>query len=95
MEARNFAGVQVIDRNDELCVLYEKSAAHDDSLRKGEAAMKDADGGMAALELRRQELERQLRLSRAKFPRLPELAGKVLTLQREVREARDTATRLA
>lgn len=25
VEQRNFAGVQLIDRNDELCVLYEKS----------------------------------------------------------------------
>lgn len=95
VEARNFAGVQVIDRNDELCVLYEKSAAHEDSLQKGEAAMKESEGGMQGLELRKKELQRQLRLSRAKFPRLPELAERVLTLQKDVRDARDTAARLA
>lgn len=32
LEDRNFAGVQVIDRNDELCVLYEKSNIQETTL---------------------------------------------------------------
>lgn len=32
VEQRNFAGVQLIDRNDELCVLYEKSNIQETTL---------------------------------------------------------------
>lgn len=33
VEQRNFAGVQLIDRNDELCVLYEKSNIQETTLK--------------------------------------------------------------
>ena len=35
MEKRNYAGIQLIDRNDELCILYEKSNVHEATLVGG------------------------------------------------------------
>lgn len=32
-ESRNYTGVQLIDRNDELCILYEKSNIHEKILK--------------------------------------------------------------
>jgi hypothetical protein len=40
-ESRNYTGVQLIDRNDELCVLYEKSNIHEKILKQGEFEIKD------------------------------------------------------
>merc|ERR1740121_3159372 len=39
VEKRNFTGTQLIDRNDELCILWEKSNIQERLLKKGEHAM--------------------------------------------------------
>ena len=39
VETRNFTGMQLIDRNDELCILYEKSNIQEETLKKGEIAL--------------------------------------------------------
>jgi uncharacterized protein YoxC len=36
VEERNVTGVQLIDRNDELCVLYERSNQQKEALKRGE-----------------------------------------------------------
>lgn len=36
VEQRNVTGVQLIDRNDELCILYERSNQQQEALKKGE-----------------------------------------------------------
>jgi hypothetical protein len=33
VEARNFTGIQLIDRNDELCILYEKANIQEKTLK--------------------------------------------------------------
>merc|ERR550514_2496920 len=38
VETRNFTGIQLIDRNDELCILWEKSNIQEKLLKKGEDA---------------------------------------------------------
>ena len=95
VEGRNYAGVQLIDRNDELCILYEKAAVNDEALKKGEESLRDGDAASRALRLRREELSRDLRVARAKFPQLPALAQRVLELQQEVQRASETSARLS
>ena len=36
VEQRNLTGVQLIDRNDELCILYERSNQQQEALKRGE-----------------------------------------------------------
>ena len=36
VEERNYTGIQLIDRNDELCILYEKSNIQEQIMRNGE-----------------------------------------------------------
>lgn len=43
IEARNYTGIVLIDRNDELCILYEKANVQDDILRRGELALKQRE----------------------------------------------------
>jgi hypothetical protein len=42
-ENRNYTGIQLIDRNDELCILYEKSNIQENILRKSEVAVKNLE----------------------------------------------------
>jgi len=35
-ESRNYMGIQLIDKNDELCILYEKSNIQENILKNGE-----------------------------------------------------------
>lgn len=42
-ENRNYTGIQLIDRNDELCILYEKSNMQEIILRKEELAVKSLE----------------------------------------------------
>ncbi len=37
IEARNYTGICMIDRNDELCILYEKANIQEEVMKKGEA----------------------------------------------------------
>ena len=48
VERRNFAGIQLIDRNDELCILYEKSNVHELTMSKGNVSGVPLRGGGAA-----------------------------------------------
>ena len=36
IEARNYTGICMIDRNDELCILYEKANIQEEVMKKGE-----------------------------------------------------------
>jgi hypothetical protein len=43
VEERNYTGIQLIDRNDELCILYEKSNIQEQILRNGELQLNSRD----------------------------------------------------
>ena len=36
IEKRNYTGIMLIDRNDELCILYEKSNIYEEVIRQGD-----------------------------------------------------------
>ena len=42
-ENRNLTGIQLIDRNDELCILYEKSNIQENILRTTEMNIKNVE----------------------------------------------------
>jgi chromosome segregation ATPase len=64
VEMRNYTAVQLIDRNDELVVLYEKSNVHEKTVAQGEMSMQSLNDEMRGLQIALQELERQLHVSR-------------------------------
>jgi len=43
IETRNQTGIQLIDRNDELCILYERSNIQEDTLKSGEIKLQELD----------------------------------------------------
>lgn len=42
-ENRNLTGIQLIDRNDQLCILYEKSNIQENILRSTEVNIKNVE----------------------------------------------------
>lgn len=71
VEERNATGVQLIDHNDELCILYERSNQQQDCLRNGELELQRRDDEARLLRLQIEELRRQYT---AAAKRLPEIA---------------------
>jgi hypothetical protein len=60
--------VQLIDRNDELCILYERSNQQTDALKKGEVALLKKDDQLRQLRLQTEELKRQYSAAKHRLP---------------------------
>merc|ERR1719199_1357909 len=60
VETRNYTGIQLIDRNDELCILYEKSNIQEQTLKSGEIEIRAREEEIRALNLQLAELQRQI-----------------------------------
>lgn len=86
VEYRNLTGVQLIDRNDELCILYERANTHKEILRKGELDMISKEEELRMLRIQTEDLKRQYLTARK---RLPEL----LTNKASLQEIEDKLTR--
>ena len=85
-ENRNYMGIQLIDRNDELCILYEKSNIQDNILKRGEAEIKAKEEESRMLSIELSERQRDLELVQKKAPEVPALAEKVVSLKAELEQ---------
>merc|ERR1719305_1891079 len=89
VETRNFAGIQLIDRNDELCILWEKSNIQEKLLKKGEDAMLAKEqGDLRILKIDLAEVQRQLQVVQRRIPEVPKLAEEVVRLRDQLQEVR-------
>merc|ERR1712060_664131 len=84
VETRNFTGTQLIDRNDELCILWEKSNIQEKLLKKGEGAMLTRSEEIRALNIDLKEVQRQLQVVRGRIPEVPRLVEEVARLKEQV-----------
>ena len=75
VENRNYTGIQLIDRNDELCILYEKANIQEDILKRG----------MVMLNLRTEEI-RKTAIELADLQREIEICQRVLPEVRDLEE---------
>lgn len=88
VETRNFTGTQLIDRNDELCILWEKSNIQEKLLKKGEDAMLARQEEIRGLQIDLAEVQRQLRTVEKKIPEVPVLSQEVVRLREQVAQVR-------
>jgi len=95
VETRNFTGTQLIDRNDELCILWEKSNIQEKLLKKGEDAMLAKAEEIRGLRIDLAEVQRQLRVVRGKIPEVPKLVEEVVKLREEVSSVRKRTDELS
>merc|ERR1712048_397110 len=84
VETRNFTGIQLIDRNDELCILWEKSNIQEKLLKKGEDAMLQKSEEIRGLKINLAEVNRQLHVVQKKIPEVPKLVDEVVHLRESV-----------
>ena len=94
VEGRNLTGVQLIDRNDELCILYEKHNIQEQQLRKGKLAVREKETNIRMLKIAVAEVQRQIEVVRKQQPDIPALAKEVLDLQSSLAEERETTEEL-
>merc|ERR1719305_425801 len=95
VETRNFTGIQLIDRNDELCILWEKSNIQEKLLKKGESAMLTKSEEIRILKIHLAEVKRQLQVVQKKIPEVPILKEEVLRLRESLSEVRKRADSLS
>jgi chromosome segregation ATPase len=95
VEKRNFTGTQLIDRNDELCILWEKSNIHEKLLKKGEHAMAARAEEIRALNVDLKEMQRQLQVVRGNIPEVPKLVDEVVRLRAQVSSVRKRTDELS
>ncbi len=93
-ESRNYTGIQLIDRNDELCIFYEK--IHHIEKRISELYKKilekEAVVKRSAVEVK--EIERFIEVNRKKIPQIPELSNKIKELDTELKILNQTLEKL-
>jgi len=95
VEERNYTGIQLIDRNDELCILYEKSNMQQTVLKKGEVVIREKEEEIRMTDLQVAELCRGIEVTRRKLPLIPEMEQQIVTLQSQLEEERGLADRLS
>lgn len=95
VEDRNYTGIQLIDRNDELCILYEKHNIQEQVLTKGELELQAREEDIRRLNLERVELGREKEVVRKFLPVGPEMEADVVTLKEDLDECRRETARLS
>ena len=80
-ESRNYMGIQLIDRNDELCIYYEKCNIQENRLKDGEQTIRQKEEEIRMINLEHKERQRQLEVVRKQVPEVPTLASSVHSLK--------------
>ena len=91
---RNECGVQLIDRNDELCVLYEKANLQTATLEKGDKGVKVLEEELRELRLEVHELERKVLVARKKQPAGNDLAKQAKQVEADLAAQRQRTAAL-
>ncbi|KAL9654087.1 hypothetical protein ABK040_011631 [Willaertia magna] len=88
---RNYTGFQLIDRNDELCILNEKANMNENMIKNGEIERMKRDEEIRALKL---DLEEQNRTLQILFKELPEYQS-LLKLEEELTQEIEKCVQIA
>jgi DNA repair exonuclease SbcCD ATPase subunit len=88
VEERNTTGVQLIDRNDELCILYERSNQQQQTLKSGELELLKKNEELRLLRLQAEELKRQYLAARRRVPEIDDNRSKIRELEERLERAR-------
>lgn len=74
-------GIQLIDRNDELCILYEKSNIHQSIFKQGDEVMKGKEDELRVIKNDQAEMRRKIEVARKNIPSLSVYASTTRTLE--------------
>ena len=94
VEERNYSGVMLIDRNDELCILYEKVNLQEEVLRQGEISLWRREDEIRVLNIAIRDMQYSIDVTRKTLPQIPHLDESIASLQHQLLEAREEAEAL-
>lgn len=81
VDNRNLTGIQLIDRNDELCILYEKHNIQGNILKNGDDQLQKLEDELKNVERDMAETKRRIEAARRKIPSLDTYAATMRQLQ--------------
>ena len=84
-ESRNYTGIQLIDRNDELCIFYEKIQHLESEISTLFNSILEKEARLQKLVVDNNEVERFIEVNRKKIPKIPELSNKIKELDNELK----------
>jgi len=94
-ESRNFTGIQLIDRNDELCILYEKANIQESILRNGERDIQALEDDVRMIKIEISEVKRKIEVSRKTVTVVPGLADQVIQLKADLNREKEKEKELS
>ena len=93
-ESRNYTGIQLIDRNDELCIFYEKIHHIETRINELYKKILEKEAVVKRSEVEVKEIERFIEVNRKKIPEIPELSNKIKELDTELKILNQTLEKL-
>ena len=89
IQNRNDRGVQLIERNEEVCIFYEKVNIQNSILRNGQVELQSKEDEIKFLTVQVSELKRQVEIARKKVPNKRELENELVVLQIQLSQCED------
>ena len=77
VEERNITGIQLIDRNDELCIIYERSNQQLDAFRKGEIELIKKEEELRMIRLQTENIKRRYAVAKKRIPEIEVMKVKI------------------
>lgn len=84
-ESRNLTGIQLIDRNDELCVFYEKIQHLESEINILYKNIIQKEQKIQRLQVDNSEVERFIEVNRRKIPLIPSMSNQIKELDNELK----------
>lgn len=81
VEERNTTGIQLIDRNDELCIIYERSNQQLEAFRKGEIELLRKDEELRMIRLQAENVKRRYVVAKKRIPEIESMKAAVRDLE--------------
>lgn len=82
VEERNYTGIQLIDRNDELCILYEKSNIQEQIMRNGEYEFLQRQNEVRVLKIELAQLQWKVDVTQRVLPEIPQLETSIAHMKK-------------
>ncbi|XP_075252758.1 coiled-coil domain-containing protein 146-like [Convolutriloba macropyga] len=89
IQSRNDRGVQLIERNEEVCIFYEKVNIQNSILRNGQVELQSKEDEIKFLTVQVQELKRQVEIARKKIPNKRQMENELVVLQIQLSQCED------
>jgi hypothetical protein len=81
VEERNTTGIQLIDRNDELCIIYERSNQQLEAFRKGEIELLRKEEELRMIRLQAENVKRRYVVAKKRIPEIELMKGTIRDLE--------------